>query len=604
MLDLSMALHADVASPSITLHLTNACDNRSFERDQQEIVARARSEGVCFLTKTLPSYGKALDKALSLNTPLNIMGLKKAPGTNLPIFLGRLWANVFDADGCERSDAHVESLRSLRQFLYLFYRYELPCSQDLHENVIQTFKQVDEDIGVEPLLESSDNEWLHLARGFTSRVFASHNHMDIRPRHGPGSVSTKEKAQEKKYFKRWYRNIAVVYPYEEYFHYNLSHLCDRLDCYLGLEELDIGTAKVVLVPKDSRGPRLISCEPLEYQWIQQGLGRSIMERLECHRLTKGHVNFVDQTVNRGLALEGSRTGKYATLDMKDASDRVSVWLVQRLFGDLPLMDALYATRSGYTRLPDGSIVCLNKFAPMGSALCFPVESFVFYALCVSALVHSKGYSWAKARGSVWVYGDDIICHIEDHDVLQAYLPKVKLMFNSSKCCTGKSFRESCGCDAFKGVDITPTKIRTVWNRQGSPECLMSYCSYQNDLYIKHYRIASEVLRARLLAVARLPHKSDVSQPYMGLMSDEVKSSQNLYGFKTRMNNTNRDVRKPVYEKYQVKCLKPRNLCIEDADLGWCEMLRVSSQRSLFTVAGRYPSVGRVSLKPAWCDVRP
>lgn len=596
-----MSLHADVASNSVTSP-NQACDNRNHLRDAEEIRRRVGNEGFSFLTKTLPAYGKALDKALATDTPLCIEGLEKVPGTQLPKLLGSLWASIFDESGCERSDASVDALRSLRQFLYLFYRYELPCSNQQHENVINSFKQVDEEVGIIPTFDSKDTSWLRLARTFTARVFQDFDHTAITPRHGPGSVATGEKAEEKKYFSRWYRNIAVVYPYEEYFHYNLSHLCDRLEEYLELPELDIGTAKVVLVPKDSRGPRLISCEPLEYQWIQQGLGRAVMRHLESNYYTRGHVNFTDQEINRRLALEGSLDGSLATLDMKDASDRVSMWLVEHLFGDLcPLLDALYATRSGFTRLPDGSTVCLNKFAPMGSALCFPIESFVFYALCVSALVYEKGYSWAHARSSVFVYGDDLICFLEDHEVLQTYLPKVKLMFNASKCCTGKFFRESCGCDAYKGVDITPTKIRTVWNHRGSPESILSFCSYQNSFYEKGYHVTSEFLRHRISDIVKVPYKSDASQPYMGLMSDEVKRSQHLRGFKTRMGSPRSP--KGNHEKYQVKCLRPCSPSFTDTDLGWCEMLRVSSQRSLFTTAGQYPLVGRVSLKPAWCDVR-
>jgi hypothetical protein len=320
-----------------------------------------------------------------------------------------------------------------------------------------------------------------------------------------------------------------------------------------------------------------------------------MARLESYDLTDGQVNFKDQTVNRDLALTGSTfPNSYVTLDMKDASDRVSMWLVEYLFGNVALLDALYATRSAYTRLPDGETVCLNKFAPMGSALCFPVESFVFYALLVAALIQFRGFSRREAFKRIWVYGDDIICHFEDHEVLQAVLPKVGLMFNPGKCCTGRSFRESCGCDAYQGIDVTPTKIRTVWSHLIRPQSYLSYCSYQNDFFIKGwFRTAAYIERA-VQGVVKTPYKDPCETGYVGLCSLDVKPESRLQGFKTRFSKR--------YHRYEVKCLAASYKFKELTDLGWSEMLRVSSQQSPFTVAGRYPLTGRINLKPVWCPV--
>jgi hypothetical protein len=64
-------------------------------------------------------------------------------------------------------------------------------------------------------------------------------------------------------------------------------------------------ARVCLVPKDSRGPRIISCEPAELMFIQQGIMRKLYSHLETHHLTAGQINFTDQSINRNLALLAS-----------------------------------------------------------------------------------------------------------------------------------------------------------------------------------------------------------------------------------------------------------------------------------------------------------
>jgi hypothetical protein len=353
-----------------------------------------------------------------------------------------------------------------------------------------------------------------------------------------------------------------------------------------------------------------------------------MRFIEDSPALKGHVNFTDQSINRRLALEGSLTAKWDTLDMKDASDRVSMWLVDRLFEFLPeLHAALYATRSGFTRLPDGEVVRLEKFAPMGSALCFPIESVVFYALAVSALMHEFGWTEQKARQSVYVYGDDIICRTKTHGAIRQFFDALKLRFNEQKCCTGSSFRESCGCDAYRGVDVTPTKIRAVWCDPGTPESIMSYCSYQNSFYLNGYWAASEFLRDHLKQVAPLPDKCGNTSPwtdehtdmhlrwqkegtdlpyvdlqgdkylltaYLGTMTSQVNPLDVLKGFKTRFNTWNCH--------HEVRSLVPSNRRKVIKTLSWCEMLRVHSQRSLFTKAGVYPSSHRVNLKWGWTPI--
>jgi hypothetical protein len=479
------------------------------------VKARFDLEGISFLTKALPLYAKAVDTALSSGRTLKVRGFKLPSDSVIPKFLGWLLMRVFNTAGDELVSPDPTAYAHFKQLTHLLYKLELPYDKTTEETVIESFINVDHAIGQQAPCSDAvsvasgyccrsgswrSDEWLRQARALVARVVTPLDPTGIKPRHGPGAVSTGESTCEKSNFSRIYSRLEVAFPFTEWFYFNLNHVVDAIPAYdPRITTLEHTTAKVVLVPKDSRGPRLISCEPLEIQWIQQGLKTLLVERIESFPLTKGFVNFTDQSVNRKLALEGSKDGRWVTLDMKDASDRVSLELVKYLFQDNALLlAALLAARSDQTKLPNGTVVTLNKFAPMGSAVCFPVEALVFWALSVSAIRCTRN---DRKLPPVYVYGDDIIVRDSDYTTLLHHLPQVGLMFNVNKCCTARFLRESCGCDAYVGVDVTPVKLKTVWSyRRSDPKCLESYTAFYNAMYGKGHFHAAEFVRKELESV--------------------------------------------------------------------------------------------------------
>lgn len=514
-------------------------------RDLTRLRERFTSEGVGFLTKTLPSLAKAVDTALATGTVLQVPSFGRKKGSKLPRFLGWLIGQVFSSDGVERLDASPLALRHIRQLLYLFYKLELPYAQEVVEDFLDDFKRVDAGLN-DPVVTVLPGlgKLARKASQLISRALANCSPRDIVPGHGPGAVATGEQMEQKAYFKRLYADLEEYYPLDEYFFLNASHhsanlganglntRCFKTGKLLPFEELEHSTAKVVLVPKDSRGPRLISMEPLEKQWIQQGQCRVLVKTLETHWLTRGHINFERQDINQSLALLASMAASgvvhdldrvvnamphcsqptssdLVTIDMKEASDRVSLTLVQSLFPEC-WVRALMASRSTMTTLPNGEIVKLNKFAPMGSAVCFPIEALSFWAIAVSAiLLHYPHMRLATARKRVWVYGDDIVLHAEDYRIVEAALVKFRLKLNPNKCCTTGSFRESCGVDAYKGIVVTPTRIKTPIPRKWDPtsqgssyhrrhgQFLLSWSSYSNEFYSKGYERLAMSIAAHL-----------------------------------------------------------------------------------------------------------
>lgn len=557
-------LHRDVAGASASVRTVE------YVRDIAVMRRRVHSEGMSFFTKTLPRLGKSIDLALSSGGKLQFSSFSRKKGTELPAFCWWLFSLIFDSTGRERSDASPEALRQLRQLLFVYYKLKLPYDEETIQKVISDFVATDAALAFQPARLSGVTSIIaKRAQTLVYRVMSGLSARDIIPRHGPGVVATGEKVWEKRYFKRLYSNLEVVYPFTEYFCFNLSHVCDRLDDIQALERHDTGTAKVILVPKDSRGPRLISCEPLELQWIQQGQMRVIVPHLESHWLTRGHVNFTDQTINQQLALRASITGSMATLDMKEASDRVSWELVQYLFPD-HWVDALYASRSGRTCLPDGTVIQLEKFAPMGSAVCFPVEALIFWALCVSVVSCTRNIPLVKARESIYVYGDDIICSSEDQAAIRQYLPEFDLMVNEGKCCVHKTFKESCGCDAYKGIDVTPTKVRSTWDHHLSVDSYASWVAYSNAFYKHGYYETAEYIESRIQRIRRTPYFNMESHNGIGFVREHVSArlQNRLLGFKVRFHSE-------LYH-YQVKGWSTRASIKLTPRCDWEELLRVQS----------------------------
>jgi hypothetical protein len=481
--------------------------SKHLRRDMQTVRSRTAQEGLSFLTKTLPKLGKALDDAME-TTMLSVPREFKRSHVNgsVPAFMQVHFNMAFDGDGRIRDDVPPDVIKHIRQVCFVLYKLSVPYQPKEEARVIESFLAAEGELELPDDCETSGV--ISAASYIIRDILLGFDPKDVLPRHGPGAVATGELLEKKWDFSRLYRPIHQVYPYYEYFIVGRSReLVDRKAWYGHLERLDEGCAKVVLVPKDSRGPRLISCEPLEYQYVQQGLGRKLMKHLENHWLTRGHVNFSDQSVNGKLALESSRTREYATIDLKDASDRVSLELVRRVFSSSDILRYLEGTRSTSTLLPDGRIVRLSKFAPMGSALCFPVESLVFFAVLVAGVHRRTGCLPRDVAKRIFVYGDDIVVPVEWMQIAVETLERVRLRVNVHKSYASGYFRESCGVDAFKGVVVTPIRIKALWSgRWSDGAACASYVSLANHLAERGYHIASARIFGRLEAIyGKLPY---------------------------------------------------------------------------------------------------
>lgn len=456
---------------------------RNQKLDTACIVSRMRSEGLGFATKTLPAFGKHFDRALQLQRFSPIGSFKRVPTGALPSFFIGLTRRVFALDGTLLDTPDVDAIRAIRQLAGMFYKLEGEYPKELLDDCIREFAEVDQDLGDVNPFDHRHYSTCYNASKIVGRLFTKFNVRNIVPRPGPGVTADKRHPSERYEPHTKYRGLHAVFPYSQFFYANARALIRELQVYKELPVAEYGVSKLAVVPKDSRGPRIICTEPHEFMWFQQGLGRAMMARMERHPLSRGQVNFYDQTINGNLALSASKDGSYATLDMKEASDRISMALVEALFDEVPdLLQALQACTTREIRLPSGEHIRKNKFASMGSALCFPVMSAVHFSLAVAAIAEATGRKHRAIARHVFVYGDDLIVKSEYADILLEAFPNFGLKFNPQKCCTSGKFRESCGVDAYDGINVTPQRVKTHAVLRKDPATLEHFLAVFHGLF--------------------------------------------------------------------------------------------------------------------------
>jgi hypothetical protein len=416
------------------------------------------NEGFSFLSKTLPRLGKAVELGISSGTFTLPNGFKTKRGEATPIFMGSLFRSIFDKDGTLLNDADPAALKAIRQVCYYTYKCDIPRDPSLDDAVISSFVHTENELHD---LVIDDDVLLGVARAVTADLFRGKP--NYRPKHGPGKTSNSSLSD--KWERRLAPNLDVYDRFGSLFFFNAHDAMDSIHRYPVSTNQDLFrhsvAAEVILVPKDSRGPRLISCEPAEHQFIQQAIMKHMVNRLESSQLTGGQVNFTDQTINQRLAKTASETQYWSTLDLKDASDRNSLQLFHAIFRDSDIYEDVLACRTSHTKLPNGDLVHMAKFAPMGSALCFPVMAYSLFVLMYVALI-GKGISPDEAKSMVHVYGDDIVVPTEHAPYLMSVIEKYGFKINRDKSFINSRFAESCGGDYMDGVDVTPNRLRSLF----------------------------------------------------------------------------------------------------------------------------------------------
>lgn len=485
----------------------------STAKDIQTVRSRLEHEGLSFLTITLPNFCTDFFTALEQGhvTSTLFIGWKKR--ACLPAFLQGFTKLVFDTKTGElKNDASIQAIAAIRQISTFFKKVKMPCTDARTAKALAKYVATDETLdSVFCRLDNSDLQiFTEIADLLVKSLFRDFDPRSILVHHGPGSTADRRTGNKKFIAKglHVFRPLTTYFPVGDGLIYpnEFSYYLDEDDVSYSDSKLSV---QVTTVPKTLKTPRVIAMEPTTMLLVQQGIKDYIVERLEQHPLVRGHINFSDQTVNQRLARSSSLTRQYATLDLSEASDRVHNELVKLMFDSNPLLSAcLQLCRSEQACVSEDAVIELNKFASMGSALCFPVEALFFMTVLLVARYKSLCSKKKHTRSPVtlglikalirdiFVYGDDLIVPTDEVDLVIKTLAQYGNVVGLNKSYFRSYFRESCGTDAYKGVEITPVYLRELPRHDKMvPNAIVSTISTSNQLYEHGYWETAQLLRS-------------------------------------------------------------------------------------------------------------
>ncbi len=499
------------------LHQAEMDLDLSVERDIETLRCRCEHEGLSFLTIILPKLSDALEQGLEsglLTCPTNF-----SCHGRLPRFLGGFFRRVFTLDGRLREDACADTIYFIRQICRFFKKLKKECASRFNDLAIQQFLSVEGELRrMTPQVLRKDDILDKISALIWSQVFPEIDNVDLVCHHGPGVTADRLLSNERHEIRRWNQRSELLFPSDLHCYPNFGLACSvdstgKEFAASKLEYLDLNQedgVRVVFVPKTQTTPRVIAIEPSHMQYMQQSVKDYVYKALETNSLTNKSIRFTRQDVNQRLAYSSSIDKRLATLDLKDASDRVHLELVQRIFKNSGLLEYLEDARSLHATLPNGVNIVLTKYASMGSALCFPVEAMVFYTLVQCAMHQLDGRrpstsSIREYSRKIDIYGDDIIVPVEYADVVVRNLEQYALKVNVNKSFKEGNFRESCGADFYKGTPVNPVYARMEPHdnaRDWEPSHVMSWVATANLFYMRGKWIVAQAIRDMVCSVTR------------------------------------------------------------------------------------------------------
>lgn len=504
---------------------------KGLDRDIITVEKRFENEGYGFLTVALPALDAALILGLSSGRFACPVGLKRVKGGTIPRLFSGMFCKVFDPlTGLLVEVPDLGTLKDLRTILMLFKKTQLSAEDEelLHKKAVNEFYQCD-GVASRVLIPDRHDHLIGRVCKALLNTLLSKDIENARYKHGPGAVKEGYKANEKyaALFEAirdddvdllgcglWGIGEAARFPIcpevlseGEHDESRLrrktrtarsgSFKLPRSDRNVLLKDGDSNydrssrsTAKLISVPKNSSSRRTITVEPMLKQFVQQGLNILLRESiLEC-RILRNCLALSDQGLNQKLALEGSIYDNWATIDLKSASDLLSISLVKSVFRHHgPFLDHMMECRSSFVSCDNKPTLELGKFAGMGNALTFPVQSICFAVVGIAAILDSWGTTptyWNLRRASrlIRVYGDDIIVDTRYAQQVVDWLHAVGLKVNVKKSFLKGNFKESCGVDAFRGADITPLYIRHRPDQtEAIPNVIAGFVSLSNHMWL-------------------------------------------------------------------------------------------------------------------------
>jgi len=543
-----------------------------WKRAQARLRSLVKTRGVRFLTVDLVAAGKHFDRCLEVGAyiPSKLPGQAARKGLAVPRLFEGLLVRVFSRhSGKLRRNVDICAISFVRQLYFAAKKIKMEAPEHATFNTVAEFFDIEKAQRTPSLSWSKDSLFddgpilqLHIADGLPESTDVTEPELDfgdnsrkskfglrepypglletiqrvadivssdlgwleyseVTPRHGPGAVA--DKFGESKYdFPNWPAKLENSFQSSLFAYYREgSWLLDEDERGPRLSKAE-PPSRLIAVPKTQKTPRLIAAEPTAHQWIQQGILEWLVSKMG-ETVLANCVSIRDQEPSRVLALSASIHRHLSTIDLSSASDRVSCWLVERMFRRNPrLLTAFHAVRTRWllNQLDKKSskYLVLRKFTTMGSALTFPVQSIIYAIVCIGVDVWYRGsiVTDGKRHPSIdlsrlkndeflnqvgassrriRVFGDDLIHPLDSTNLLIEVLSYLGLEVNIHKTFAASFFRESCGLDAYRGVEVTPCYVNEI-PCDTEPESLVSVVESSNNFYIRGlWKTADYLVRA-------------------------------------------------------------------------------------------------------------
>lgn len=465
-------------------------------QDFRYLLSRIEKEGASFYLEKLPELGKAFETSLITGESFVCpRGWELLDETRLPKFMNQLFSQLMTGSGSllwtyqygktgeihdsrgktialgEQRNQIIRSVRFIRQVCMMWSKVEMftdvgdPESSNPNAKLCAKSKKaldgflerMSKNIVWEQNSFAEFKDVLKEAHRLLRCVFSTDSpELDELKdfienpwgRQGPGAVAGREVGCEKWSFEKWPGLPSRLFSWR-----------DGMDCEVRIS-LQQPDARVCLVPKDFRGPRVICIEPKENQFAQQGLMDILYRLVSRCALTNRSISFLDTEESQRACFDY----RFATIDLKDASDTINLVLARIL---LPRWVYKLVTRyrSRGVTTSDKQRMKTRCLATMGNATCFPLETLIFWALSLGALIVLRDNYPTRARKhlnlDVRVFGDDIIVPLWGCDYVARTLEAAGLLVNTSKTCSFSLVRESCGEWVFAGEAIKIARFRSL-----------------------------------------------------------------------------------------------------------------------------------------------
>jgi len=490
----------------------------STTNDLKTVISRVENEGVSFLTITLPTFASDFERSLELGKVDSTLFVSFQKRASLPAFLQGLTSLVFDKKtGVLLDDPSIDAIQGIRQVCNLFKKLEVPCSPERNKAAIEQYVKTESDVRMGMM--TMDRDLLRDYRRIAHLLFWDLFYQcdlaiangELVPKHGPGATADRVRGNAKFQNRIWTERLEKLFLASEYLFTTPYQYFTDMESVVWLTPEQEIPSRIVSVPKTLKAPRIIAIEPVYMQYVQQAIHEFLADGTEKDNYLSHFIGFTDQEPNRTMACQGSRTSEFATLDLSEASDRVSIQHVVNLLHEHPLTkEAVFACRSTKADVPGHGVLTLAKYASMGSALTFPLEAMVFLTVVFLGIEKELKTPLSKKLiksffGKVRIYGDDIIVPVDFVPSVIESLEAFGLKVNSSKSFWTGKFRESCGGDYFNGWNVGYVKARRVLpsSRKHVSE-IVSTVALRNQMYTSGYWRTAEYLDRILERVIPMP----------------------------------------------------------------------------------------------------